>query len=139
MVTSILAKSFRAGGCGHLEVLLNTGESPQLVLAVSRNCRLISPKLECCLLWSYLITAKSGLAPRAVGLKLCCISFQNMHPKRRCTAIERNPASTPVSIQLPKARLPMLYYNQAQSSLHPKRSTSSANFVLQSSTIQPAV
>ena len=70
---------------------------------VSRNCRLMSPKIECCLLWSYLITPKSGLAPRAVGLN---------------------------------EALPVLnlYYNQAQSSQHPKRGTASTKLVLQSST-----
>ena len=31
-----------------------------------------------------------------------------------------------------------LYYNQAQSSQHPKRGTASTKLVLQSSTIQPA-
>ena len=46
-----------------LQTFLNTGESPQLVLAVSRSCRLTSPKVECCLLWSDLITPKSGFAP----------------------------------------------------------------------------
>ena len=44
----IRSKSIADGGCGHLEDLLNTGESPQLVLAVSRNCCLMSPKIECC-------------------------------------------------------------------------------------------
>ena len=50
MEHDISAKSIGAGGCGHLEDFLNTGESRQLVLAVSRNCRLMSPKIECCLI-----------------------------------------------------------------------------------------
>ena len=48
MANCISAESIGASGCGHLEDFLNTGESRQLVLAVSRNCRLISPKIECC-------------------------------------------------------------------------------------------
>ena len=93
----------------------------------------MSTKIDCCLLWSYFITPKSGLALRPVGLKLCCISIQNMHPKRRsANVVLQSSAIQPASqsaqfIQLPKPRhfqqLPMLYFNQAQSSLHPKRGT----------------
>ena len=37
MVIGVFAKSIRSSGCGDLEDVLNTGESPQLVLAETRE------------------------------------------------------------------------------------------------------